>query len=48
MKQNQELDLNPIEIDTPRANRYKKLIKLSKIPGFIIFNWVSLRFYYSI
>lgn len=32
MKKNQYRDLKPIEISTPRANRYKKMIKLSKIP----------------
>ena len=32
MKKNQNRDLKPIEISTPRANRYKKMVKLSKIP----------------
>ncbi|NHJ24080.1 MAG: hypothetical protein EAX89_05865 [Candidatus Lokiarchaeota archaeon] len=44
MKKMKELDLNPIEINTPRANRYKKMIKLSKIPGFkYLFNrWMDI------
>jgi len=32
MIKNQNKDLKPIEINTPRANRYKKFVKLSKIP----------------
>ena len=32
MKKSQVIDLKPIEINTPRANRYKKLIKLTKVP----------------
>ncbi|HUW91095.1 MAG TPA: 4Fe-4S binding protein [Candidatus Nanopelagicaceae bacterium] len=45
MNKNQELDLKPIEIDTPRANRYKKLIRLSKIPGikFILNRWMDIK-----
>ena len=37
MKKSQAIDLKPIEIDTPRAKRYKKLIKLTKIPGIKFF-----------
>jgi len=37
MKKAQPIDLKPIEIDTPRAKRYKKLIKLTKIPGIKFF-----------
>ncbi|MHA2298872.1 MAG: DUF362 domain-containing protein [Candidatus Hodarchaeales archaeon] len=32
MKRSPSKDLKPIEINTPRANRYKRLIRLSKIP----------------
>ena len=32
MKKSQTIDLRPFEIDTPRANRYKRFIKLTKIP----------------
>ncbi|TKJ22131.1 MAG: hypothetical protein CEE43_07900 [Promethearchaeota archaeon Loki_b32] len=32
MKKKQKLDLKPIEIDTPRANRWKKLAKFGKLP----------------
>ena len=32
LKKKQNLDLKPIEIDTPRANRLKKLAKFGKLP----------------
>jgi len=32
MKNKKKLDLKPIEINTPRANKYKKLLKYAKLP----------------
>ncbi len=32
MKKKKKLDLRPIEIDTPRANKLRYLIKLAKLP----------------
>lgn len=32
MKKKQKLDLKPIELDTPRANRMKKMAKFGKLP----------------
>ena len=32
MKKKKKLDLKPIEINTPRANRWRRLIKLAKLP----------------
>lgn len=38
-----KLDLRPVEINTPRANRMKKLSKLTKFP---IFKQLFMRFFY--
>ncbi len=42
VKKTQNKDLKPVEINTPRANRYKKLIRLSKIP---IIKFITKRYF---